>query len=507
VRGWQKLNGKGLNMPGDKRGSLCAVLQASWLLAVALLSAAQAQTINEQQLDMQVGELQILDVPDVLRVAVGNSRPVNVVTTEEQEVIVFAREAGQTHVQAWSANGQQFRWQVRVSEAGARQTREALQQLIARMSNVQVSTVGDTLVVEGQDIADADRARLTLLRQQYPQILDLTSQLGWNRMVLLDVQVVEIPRSRLRELGLDWQTQAQGGVTVGLAWDAGTRQWVQRPGTPASGQSPMPIVQAVSSASAYLGINSILSAQIQALAQNGEAVVLAQPQLVARSGATAEFLAGGEVPYSTTDRQGNVNTEFKPYGVSLRITPQVEHGDAVHSRIEVEVSAIDTANSTLNGPALRTRRAATEFNARSGQTLVLAGFVSRERSHYVNKVPGLGDIPLLGYLFRSERKQKDDIELAIFVTPVVVSAEHPDVRQRIQRGSQIVQNAFGGETLLNVPIRQTSQTRRLPPPVPDPFIKTAGFAPDFVLDASIDTSVPAAVPAHRIGANIYHYRD
>jgi len=500
-------------MPSRKRGSpahrLIQTLSALLTITVALLiHSSHAQSRNEkppeQLLDMQVGELQILDVPDALRVVVGNSRPVNVVTTEAQDVIVFAREPGQTQVQVWSASGEQFRWQVRVSEVGARQTRAALQQLIARMPNVQVSSVGDKLIVEGQDIADADRARLALLMQQYPQILDLTSQLGWNRMVLLDVQVVEIPRSRLRELGLNWQTQAQGGVTVGLAWDAGTRQWVQRPGTPTGVQSPMPIVQAVSSASAYLGINSILSAQIQALAQNGEAVVLAQPQLVARSGATAEFLAGGEVPYSTTDRQGNVNTEFKPYGVSLRITPQVERGDAVRSHVEVEVSAIDTAVSTLNGPALRTRRASTEFNARSGQTLVLAGFVSRERSRYTNQVPGLGSIPLLGWLFRSERRQKEDIELAIFVTPVVVSAEHPDVQQRIQRGAQIVQTAFAGETILNVPVRPTPS---LPPPVADPFADSRVQAAPEEMPATQMPATQTATSPRRIGGNLHRYRD
>src|SRR5690606_30515983 len=135
-------------------------------------------------------------------------------------------------------------------------------------------------------------------------------------------------------------------------------------------------------------------------------------QLVARSGATAEFLAGGEVPYATTDAQGNTRTAFKPYGVSLRITPQVESNDAVRSRIEVEVSSIDAAVSLPTGPALKTRRASTEFNAYSGQTLVLAGFVSREQSHNVDQVPGLGDIPLLGHLFRSERDHRGDTELA-----------------------------------------------------------------------------------------------
>src|SRR5690606_1622820 len=124
--------------------------------------------------------------------------------------------------------------------------------------------------------------------------------------------------------------------------------------------------------------SALWPAQLNALQQAGRAMVLAQPQLVARSGSTAEFLAGGEVPYSTTDAKGATTTAFKPYGVSLRITPRVERSGVVRSRIEVEVSSIDHALSVENGPALKTRRASTEFNARSGQTLVLAGFMSRE---------------------------------------------------------------------------------------------------------------------------------
>src|SRR3546814_3399034 len=116
--------------------------------------------------------------------------------------------------------------------------------------------------------------------------------------------------------------------------------------------------------------------------------LLAEPQLLARSGATAEFLAGGEVPYSTVDANGNVSTAFKPYGVSLRITPQIERNGAVRSRIEVEVSSVDNSLSVPNGPSLKTRRAATEFNVQSGQTLVFAGFLSREESRNVEKEIG-----------------------------------------------------------------------------------------------------------------------
>src|SRR5690606_28497263 len=271
------------------------------------------------------------------------------------------------------------------------------------------------------------------------------------------------PRSQLQELGVRWNTETDGGMFAGLAWDGGTRRWDQRPGS-AGEPSPLSIPGVAAPLAGYFGVNALLSARINAMAQTGTAVVLAQPQLLARSGATAEFLAGGEVPYSTVDANGNTNTAFKPYGVSLRITPQIERSGAVRSHIEVEVSSIDSALSVPNGPSLKTRRASTEFNVRSGQTLVLAGFLSREESRNVNKVPGLGDVPVLGRLFSSNRFQHNETELAIFVTPVVVSADHPDLQARVERGRQILRSTFRAPEALNVPVRDL---KSLPKPIAD----------------------------------------
>lgn len=472
---------------------------AALLFASLLLLPMQGHA-QDTVLEMQVGELQVLSVADTARVAVGNSRYVNAVTTEEKEVIVFARHPGRTSVQVWSEDGLRHRYQVQVVEQGAKQTRQALHELLKRIPNIRLSTIDEKLVIEGEDISDADRERLSLLSKQYPQMLDFTAQMGWDRMVMLDVQVVEVPRSRLSELGIRWDTKSQGGLTAGLAWDGGTRRWEQRPGT-VDGVSAMPMAQLVSTAAGYLGINAVLSAQIQALAQSGEAVVLAQPQLVARSGATAEFLAGGEVPYATTDAQGNTQTAFKPYGVSLRITPRVESNGAVRSRIEVEVSSIDAAVSVPTGPALKTRRASTEFNAYSGQTLVLAGFVSREQSRNVDQVPGLGDIPLLGRLFRSEREQRGDTELAIFVTPVVVSAEHPDLQRRVQLGADIVQTAFPGPAALNTPVAPWG---RLPEPVPD-VLANGTFAING--EGGVHETQPGQNTPQQIGVNVYRFKE
>jgi len=420
------------------------------LISVILFIALQARPAygaTETLLKLQVGEVRVLAIPDVARVAVGDGHVLNAVTTEEKEVIVFARNAGSSAMQIWSANGVRHAYQVDVAPEGARQTQQELRLVLERIPNAQVSAVGDKLVVEGDDLSDGDRRRLAELAERYPQLVDFTSQVGWDRMVLLDVEVVEVPRSQLRELGVRWDTETQGGLSAGVAWEGASSRLEMRPA-----ENPLTLPFPATVAAGYFGANALLSARVKAMAQTGEAVVLAQPQLLARSGATAEFLAGGEVPYSTVDANGNTNTAFKPYGVSLRITPQIEGNDVVRSHIEVEVSSIDPALSIPTGPSLKTRRAATEFNVRSGQTLVLAGFLSREMSENVDAVPGLGSIPILGELFRSTRYQKRETELAIFVTPRVVGANQPQLAQRIKKGRAHVDMAFPEAPVMNVPL-------------------------------------------------------
>lgn len=424
------------------------------ILLLFLMPAAQGEIL----LKMQVGQVRVLAIPDVARVAVGDGHVLNAVTTDEKEVIVFARNQGFSAMQIWSESGSKRLYQVEVAAEGARQTQQELQDVLERIPNARVSQVGDKLLVEGGDITDSDRERIMALAKRYPQLLDFTSTVGWDQMVLLDVQVVEVPRAQLQELGVRWSPSSVGGLNAGLAWDGGSKRLDSGPG-----EAGLAIPFPATVAAGYFGINSLLSARINAMAQTGTATILAQPQLLARSGATAEFLAGGEVPYSTVDANGNTTTAFKPYGVSLRITPRVEGTGAIRSRIEVEVSSVDSALSAANGPSLKTRRAATEFNVHSGQTLVLAGFLSREESRNVDAVPGLGSLPIIGQLFRSTRLQRQDTELAIFVTPVVVEPGHPSMQQRIQLGQDALDKAFPDAPEINVPVRHAAA---LPAPLP-----------------------------------------
>ncbi|WMD23014.1 pilus assembly protein N-terminal domain-containing protein [Achromobacter seleniivolatilans] len=412
--------------------------RAAAILAVFVLSSLcfSAWAVPEA-LELQVGETRVLAHPGVKRVAIGNGQVLSAIEAEGREVVIFARAEGVSSVHVWTAAARPKAYELRVVPAGAPRLRAEVEALLARIPGARSSNVGGRIVIEGDDLSDDDRARIAALAERYPALLDFTGQVGWDRMVLLDVQVVEIPISRMREFGLRWDGVTQGGVNAGLAWDGGSRGRISRPG-----ESVIETTGSVSAAAGYFGVNALLSARIAALAQSGEAVMLAQPQLLARSGASATFLAGGEVPYATTDSRGNPTTMFKPYGVSLSITPRIDRNGVIRSLIEVEASSIDTSLSVAGGPALRTRRASTEFNVRSGNTLVIGGFLSREQGHEVSGLPWLQNIPILGALFSSRRYQQRETELAIFVTPKVVSQSEPAMMDRVLRGRQVLESAF-----------------------------------------------------------------
>lgn len=410
---------------------------AAWIAGVAVWPiAGLAAPAEPTPVTLEVGQTQVMRHAAVTRVAVGNGQVVSAVSVDGREVVLFARQEGVSSVHVWTPSGVGAAYEVQVRPAGWTRMQEEVQALLRHIPNVRSSLAGDNIVIEGDDLADDDRARVSALSQRYPRILDFTGQVGWDRMVLLDVQVVELPSSRLREFGVQWDDVSQGGLQAGMVWRPGSGVQLGD-----AADSP-PLAMQGMGAGGYFGVNALVSGRIAALAQRGEAVMLAQPQLLARSGTTASFLAGGEVPYSTTDAQGNSTTEFKPYGVSLNITPRIDRNGAIRSRIEVEASSVDTSLSVAGGPALRTRRAATEFNVRSGQTLVLGGFLSRERSHERSGLPLLQDIPLLGALFSSRRDQHKETELAIFVTPRIVSQDHAELALRVQRGRHVLGEAF-----------------------------------------------------------------
>ena len=180
-----------------------------------------------------------------------------------------------------------------------------------------------------------------------------------------------------------------------------------------------------------------VDAVINALETNGFAKILAQPTLLALSGETASFLAGGEFPVpvaqsgnSNANGSGAITVQFKPFGVSLGFTPTVLSDHTINLKVEPEVSSIDpSASVSINGlsiPGIRTRRASTTLELRDGESFAIAGLLSRDFGTTVNQVPLLGSIPIIGALFRSTQFKKGETELLIVVTPRLVAPIRPE---------------------------------------------------------------------------------
>ena len=254
--------------------------------------------------------------------------------------------------------------------------------------------------------------------------------------IMLRVRFAEVSRTAVQELGVTFFTDIFG-----------KDNWVGRVGTQ---QFAAPFFDTVSPNfetlsqngdyngglrfSDYLNIFAFnaqehLGVVIKAAEQRGLFQSLAEPNLIAQNGTEASFLAGGEFPYPVvqgTGAQGSVTIQFKEFGLRLRFTPTVVGGDRIRLNIEPEVSALDFRNAvTLDGfriPALTTRRTRTEVELRDGQTFSVAGLLDNTATESVHKIPGLGDIPILGRLFRSRAYQKNRTELVVMVTPYIVRA-------------------------------------------------------------------------------------
>ena len=386
---------------------------ALWSIGVSV--AAE----KDRPLELEVGSSFVVRQSSIQRLAVGNGQVVQATALSPTEAILFGKRAGTTTVTVWTSKTAHITYRVHVKQEGHSRAMKEVSEILNRIPGVRTVTIAGRVLIDGDDLTEGDRATISRLAARYPDLIEFASESGWDRMVMLDVQVIEIPTARMRELGVRWETNASLGMQ-----------------------------------SSRFALTALVSARLAALSKTGEAIVLAQPQLLARSGSTASFSAGGEVPYTTQDKDGRTQTTFKKYGVHLNITPQVGKNLGVRSKIEIEVSTVDHSLASAAGPALKVRRASTDFNVRSGQTLVLGGFISREQSHDIDGLPGLSELPVLGYLFGTNRVHRNQTELAIFVTPIVVDAKHSDLAQRASSASALLTDSFPEPLRLNHAIRR-----------------------------------------------------
>lgn len=319
-------------------------------------------------------------------------------------------------------------------------------------ADVQLASVGDTLVVDG--MVDSITTAENIRRVAAGAIGDpekVMLRLGVNAptQINLRVRVAEVSRDIDKQLGFNWSI---AGSAAGIAFGIAT-----------SNPFNASVTEHTLSLS-NIGIGGFdLNTVIDALEEEGLISVLAEPNLTALSGEAASFLAGGEFPILVPDSDGRVTIEFKKFGVSLSFTPTLIGRDRVNLHVRPEVSQLSTTNAvTLNNfqiPSLTTRRADTTVELGSGQSFAIAGLIQNNVTHDISKFPGLGDVPVLGGLFKSDRFQREESELVIIVTPYIVK---PINNQRLAAPTDGLESPHDIERIVN------GGTHRQKPTAPAP---------------------------------------
>ena len=411
------------------------VLMAVSLAALGVAPLVYAQDgmsalgIQRTVLHLYVGQVKVIPSPPMKRVAVGNSKLLGV-TNLPREMLFIAEKPGTTDVYTWARDGAQQEYHVVVVQEDNTQTLQELRAVLHSFPGVHVQRSGDQVFVTGQT-DPSGLARLRSAIAAYPGVVNLVrpTRIHMKPMVVLDVQVVNFSKNALNKLGIDWENAITGPAvgTLGSFVSNGLYNLA----TPPSGASgpngaPTGFPLNIPPFQSYAGIASSITSTINLAVQNGQAYLLANPKLVTRSGQAASFLSGGEVPIPVSSGFGQVSVTYKKYGIQLHILPTVDRQGNILASIKAGVSEINPAVTVDGYPGFLTRNTTSVVNVHTGQTIVLSGLIHATGSNSVNKFPWLGNIPILGALFRSTDFQHDQSELVIFVTPEVI---RPDSAQ------------------------------------------------------------------------------
>lgn len=399
-----------------------SLLASFCLMSSAALAQPAATERAPQNVNLLIGAQKTIALSKPLeRVAVGNPEIADALLLKSRNaansVLLVGKKAGSTSVIVWERGGSATHYVVQVDAAAP----------VAGGPRVAVS--GDTAVITGQarDVYDLARSRSSAQAatgtRKTGVVVD-QSTLPVSSTVQVDVKVVEFSKTVLKEAGFSLFLN-RSGFSFGSFAPGSLRSFETSGGPGAKPSLSVDMASPISSAfNLVAGISGGIFSNLSLLEANGMARVLAEPTLVALSGQSATFLAGGEIPIPVPQAFGTTTIEYKQFGIGLTVTPTVLGPDRIALKVAPEASDLDpTRGIVLNGasvPAIITRRADTAVELGDGESFIIGGLVSRNTLSNVDKVPLLGDLPILGTFFKRLNFHQEDRELMIVVTPHLV---------------------------------------------------------------------------------------
>ncbi len=450
----QALGGKTMNrrlIASLLRTGLVAACAVAPLGLMLPASSVSAQSVSRPANDvvLSIGRGQLVTVPGRMTdVFVSNDKVADVQIKSNSQLYLFGKAGGETTVYASNSAGDVI-WSANVRVGSNLDSVDQMLGIAMPEARVNVSTMNGTVLLTGtvaapEDAAEAERLVAAFVGEGTNVISRL--RMATPLQVNLQVRIAEVSRSFVRDVGVNLTSvDDSSGFKFGLAQGrAPFAQVVPSFIDPLTGRriptGPLAvgnnyegagfnIVDQIGNGTTIAGFGRLLGLDLGAALDLGETAglvtTLANPNLTALSGETADFLAGGEFPIPVSGDNGEVTIQYRKYGVSLAYTPTVLANGRISLRVRPEVSELSAQGSvTLNGfqvPGLTIRRAETTVELGSGQSFMIAGLMSNNAQNTLKKTPGAGDIPILGSLFRSTNFRKGETELVIVVTPYLVN--------------------------------------------------------------------------------------
>lgn len=388
------------------------------LLLTTALWVLQAQALEVdpnggRRVDIGLGEGRIVRFASpVESVFVADTAVADIRVVSPGVAYVYGKASGETNLIALGDDEiTQGSVQLRVAPAAAQAMRGR-----NPANLVEVQPAGKRLLAKGStaDVTSALELNAMLVSGSSPQDppVNTTTYAGGSPQVNIRVRFAEVSRQQLLQYGVNWNALiSSGNFTFGLVTGGPLASAAAAGATNAIGAG-------FSSGSANIDV------LLDALQSNGFLEILAEPNITAVSGQTASFLAGGEIPVPVPVNSELVGIEYKPFGVSLQFTPTLLPNNRIGLQVRPEVSSLSTVNPVqiagFSIPSFQVRRADTRVEVGSGQTFAIAGLFQRSNSQDMDKLPLLGDIPVMGNLFKSKRFQRSETELVILITPYLV---------------------------------------------------------------------------------------
>lgn len=425
----------------------------TFLMLLSFFTAtAQAELgVGDSYYTLEAGDVRTVQAADIERIAVGDPEIVNYKVLDDGQLLLIAQKAGNTAIQIWRKGDRMSMLHFQVRESGTSVRSREVREILKNIPGIKITDINGRILVEGI-VSKTNGELINRIAQSSQNVINMTKEeiFEYAPLLRIDVRIVEISKKASSQLGLKWDSSAGGpivGVSTAMAanplYSLVSSQETKFPSALGAHTGIALPPRGDSHFYGYAGITSSLGSQIDLMAQTGEARLLAMPKLVAKSGEEAHFLSGGQFPIQIIDELGRPAITFKDYGIALNVKPMVDEKRRISTTILAEVSSLDFSVAINGVPGLLSRKVDSVVNVNDNDTIVISGLVSAQDSKQVSKIPFLGDIPLIGGLFRSTGKSDQQTELIILLTPHIVASGDMHDQPLQSLGEKLVENLKG----------------------------------------------------------------